>query len=133
MHAICESGEYFATLVDSEATDQDTVLGLGEQLAQHNTGVSRRAGGPLVTRLRTAASPRGSSPAARASSNNAACCGANPEASSEDNSTAAVSPIAGTAYRTMNAVAALVRRPSRNACAKSARVLVGSAPESIEI
>jgi hypothetical protein len=44
MHAICENGEYFATLVDSEANDQDTVLGLCEQLAQHNTGVSRRAG-----------------------------------------------------------------------------------------
>ncbi len=44
MHAICESGEYFATLVDSEANDQDTVLGLCEQLAQYNTGVSRRAG-----------------------------------------------------------------------------------------
>jgi hypothetical protein len=30
--------------VDSEANDQDTVLRLCEQLAQHNTGVSRRAG-----------------------------------------------------------------------------------------
>jgi hypothetical protein len=41
MHAICESGEYFATLVDSEANDQDTVLRLCEQLAQYNTNLSQ--------------------------------------------------------------------------------------------
>jgi hypothetical protein len=47
------------------------------------------------------------------------CCvlRSQPRASGEDNS-AAVSPTAGTAYRTMNAGAAPVRRPSRNACAK---------------
>ena len=32
MHAICENGEYFATLVDSEANDQDTVFRLGSAL-----------------------------------------------------------------------------------------------------
>jgi hypothetical protein len=94
--------------------------------SRSTTPVSRvvpEMSGPLVTSSIPAASARAFSSAARASSNDAACCGARPEASSEDNSAAAVSPAAGAAYRTMNAVAAPVRRTPRNAYAKSARVL----------
>ena len=99
--------------------DQYAVLGLGEQLAQHDTGVARRAGDVGPARRQLVNGSIGARLQLRGESVERQCCvlRSQPRASGEDNS-AAVSPTAGTAYRTMNAGAAPVRRPSRNACAK---------------